>query len=182
MEEKEIESLETAFKESLQLKTPPPRRRTANLEVDGTISVFNGYVSCKQLALVLNSYMTSPIKLLLHHQRKNKSGEQGGGKGAQGQAAKVLMRGPGGIGSAEVAVTSLESGSSSGKGGSDAKMLAKAFLNSAVAAVRTAVQGGDEQSSISASTDSISVMKLQCALMAVNMPVEALAEQILKGI
>ena len=162
-------SLEAAFEESLQIATPVPPLSKKEPSIEGTISVFNGYVSCKQFSASLQAYLRNPIKILLQQGRRS------GQKGGQGQTAKVLMHGPGGIGSAEVAVTALDSENSSGRGPS----LAESVFKSAVAAVKTAVQVG-EQSGGSGAADV--ARKLQCALMAVNVPVEALAEQILKAI
>jgi hypothetical protein len=162
-------SLEALFEERLSLKTHVSSSSVLHNSTStsvGTISVFNGYVSCKQLTTALKSYLGNPLK---HFFQQRKKGEKGG----QRNTAKVLMRGPGGVGSAEVAVTALRSENSA------RESLAELVFKSAVEAVKTAVhQGGEESSSGTADA----AMKLQCALMAVNIPVEALAEQILKSI
>lgn len=170
----QLRSLEAAFEDSLQIQTPPPRSSSKDPSLEDTLAVFNGYVSCKQLSAALDSYLKNPLKVFL--QQRNQGRGQGGwsrGRG-QGKAAKVLMRGPGGIGSAEVAVTALHSGNEAKE-----TTLLESVFKSAVVAVKTAVQVEEQMASSDASGAAI---KLQCALMAVNIPVEALAEQILKAV
>jgi hypothetical protein len=166
----QVETLEAAaFEESLQLHTSPSRSPLTNPSLEETISVFNGYVNCKQLSTAVGSYLnSSPLKMLLQ-QRKQR------GSRSQNKTAKVVMRGPGGIGSAEVAVTALHSDNQA----KETPSTLETVLKNAVTAVKKAVQVEEERAS---SNDEEAILKLQCALMAVNIPGEALAEHILKAV
>jgi len=169
-EPEQLEKLEAAFEESLQIQTSPPRSSLKNPALEDTLSVFNGYVSCKQLATAVHAYLKNPIQMLLQQRKQG----QGGRGSSQGKTAKVVMRGPGGIGSAEVAVTALHSDNQA-----RGTNLLETVFKSAVTAVKSAAQVEEQR----ASPDDVeAALKLQCALMAVNIPVEALAEQILKAV
>jgi hypothetical protein len=133
------------------------------------VAVFTGFISCLQLATAMRSTIESPLRVL---------------QGASGRphTSKVLMRGPGGVGQAEVAVTCARGGAGAAEEAqSDRKgpltpqkalSIAKSMAKGVVEAAKAVAQMGP------APTDE----RLQCALMTLEMPVDALAEQILKAL
>ena len=123
--------------------------------------VFNGYVSCRQLCKALRPQLESPLRAL------------------QSNSHRVLMRGPGGVGSADVAVTHIRSALPEGTQAKTSQF----FMPRAFRVAQNVVRGVVEAArAASFSGGSIEDVKLQCALMSLAVPVEALAEEILKAI
>lgn len=129
------------------------------------VCLFSGYVSCRQLASALGGRLNnnSPLKAL---------------SGDTSRTTKVLLRGPGGVGRADVAVSAdCEDGnSSSGSGPPPLTNVLRAAAAAAKGVVGTvkAVARGDGSGD--------GAVRLRCALMSLAVPVEALAEDILKAL
>lgn len=128
--------------------------------------VFNGYVSSRQLCKALRAQIESPLRAL-----------QGITSGKS--ASKVLMRGPGGIGSADVAVTHIRSGQEVVSPSKTSSFFIPRFFRSAQTVARGVVEVARAASFSGGPAEDV---KLQCALMSLAVPVEALAEEILKAI
>lgn len=173
--------------------------------------VFSGYVSHQQLAGALGSQLSGdPVQQVLRaaaaaaRSPQRAAAQQGDGEQPLA-TCRVSMRGPGGRGSADVAVSSyppasdaghLPSSASeaalpqpapsisgrSGGGGGRPKLFERAQLLArgvAAAAKQVAVQAAGGQGAGDADP---SQLRLKCALMSLQVPVDALADGILQAL
>ena len=168
-----------------------------------SVVAFSGYVSHQQLTLALGSQLAGdPVRQVLRAAAAAARGQQRGSAAAeQGALAtcRVSMRGPGGRGHADVAVSSYPPAGDAGHlpgslappppplpGGSSRQgkplLLARAeqlARGVAAAAKQAAAQAaGDPR----ASRVEVEKLALKCALMSLQVPVDMLAECILRAL
>ena len=154
-----------------------------NLQTHGVVVVFNGYVSCRQLATVVRPQLESPLRVLQVAARLQSSSSHN----PHNHTSRVLMRGPGGVGRADVAVTATKLNTTTTrdddgvevvdeeKSSSRPKMLkmVQSVFKGVVEAAKAVGNGG---------LGPLEDVQLVCAIMSLQVPVDALAEEILQGI
>lgn len=168
-----------------------------------SVVAFSGYVSHQQLTAALGRQLVGdPVRQVLRAAAAAARGKQRGSAAGEPEAlatCRVSMRGPGGRGHADVAVSSfspagdaghlpggrpaaLTPGSSSGGGQGKPLLFAKAeqlARGVAAAAKQAAAQAaGDPR----ASGVDIEKLALKCALMSLQIPVDLLADAILRAL
>lgn len=133
------------------------------------VLLFSGYVGHAQISAALAGRLHSPLRAL---------------RGERADTSRVRMRGPGGGGSAEVALTALAPGDAGDAGispgvrpGAGAPSPVPKLLRGASRLARNVVQAARA----AAEPRGEGPPRLRCALMTLAMPVDALAEYILQA-
>ncbi len=160
--------------------------------------IFSGYVSHQQLTAALGSQLAGdPVRQVLRAAAAAARGQQSAPARQQQPLAtcRVSMRGPGGLGAADVAVSSYPPPGESGAAAAAAahaqstspsrpKLFERAQLlvrGMAAAAKQAAAQAAGPDSGGGAGVD-IESLHLKCALMSLMLPVDLLAEGILHAV
>lgn len=164
------------------------------------VVAFSGYVSHQQLTAALGSQLAGdPVRQVLRAAAAAARGKQRGGGAAEPDTlatCRVSMRGPGGRGCADVAVSSFSPASDaghlpggppstpSGSGGSQGKPLLFARAEQLARGVAAAAKQAAAQAAGDPRAAGVDVEKLalKCALMSLQVPVDLLAECILRAL
>lgn len=166
-----------------------------------SVVAFSGYVSHQQLTAALGGQLAGdPVRQVLRAAAAAARGKQRGGAAAEPEAlatCRVSMRGPGGRGHADVAVSSFSPASDAGhlpagmpqapapgSSGGQGKPLLFARAEQLARGVAAAAKQAAAQAAGDPRASGVDVEKLalKCALMSLQVPVDLLADAILRAL
>lgn len=177
------------------------RQRSGGGASEESVAAFSGFVSHAQLTAALgNQLFGDGVRQVLRGSATAARGPQAGGGPQPLAACRVSMRGPGGVGAADVAVSSFEPAADTGHLGSTAAATAGApsaapsgsgssgssppnkLFARAHAVARGVVAAAKQAAAPPPPGVPLDKLHLRCALMALQVPVDTLAAAILEGI